>query len=571
MVAPGVWYTCVVLDTPRLGVRFFPSRVMAVLVIACVAVLLSWLWSPQAAAQGSATLTILTDAPDDPAQSFSVSVSDRIDGGIATEGGESQFHQDSTSFDVTPGRYWISLERHLGWKSTLDCTPIAAEETSRGFGYRRGHYIDLPAGANVVCTHTAEYLANSSITVVTNAPDDPSFEFGYGLGDDTAGPPRFGSIDQSDGESTSIDLLAGLYNLDGLDQPFGWVTSYECLSPGGSTFEEGLYGLLISVVPGDDVVCTYTHEYSGTSNLNITYVGYDGPEADQGVYVQTQWTPEAFFSDGNFLLPGGTDNLKVFADTEFNLRVALASEQRTTGPRVQRTHLVPDISCVGETENLGWAMDQVFGTIPPGGLVECQMTMVPAVNVPVLPVVSCLAGNGRIDVNVFNDGPAAAVYEVQVGNLSPRVRNVQAADWWRSPVTGRPNGDIDISVHRNGELVLEKTVGVACFEDSTCPSFRFGARSCDGPPDRVASPEVAVYSTCRGGSGFVLWQFVNGEDRASSYVIEFEGVPNRSTSASRFGASVRGVSGRPNGTYDYLVRKNGTVLLEGSVDVNCND
>lgn len=64
--------------------------------------------------------------------------------------------------------------------------------------------------------------------------------------------------------------------------------------------------------------------------------------------------------------------------------------------------------------------------------------------------VSCLAGNGRIDVNLANTTNSTAVYSVTVGTLDPREVTVKSGGVGRTTRTGRADGPIDIVVHRSG-------------------------------------------------------------------------------------------------------------------------
>lgn len=171
----------------------------------------------------------------------------------------------------------------------------------------------------------------------------------------------------------------------------------------------------------------------------------------------------------------------------------------------------------------------------------------------VMHVTSCLAGAGRVDTNIVNPGPGSARYRIEFGNLSARELTVAALDWWRMPVTGRPNGDHDVTVLKDGEVVSQTTVTVNCSPNGS---------SVDGP-------EVQIVNACRAGSGYLLFQFLNATDAQRGYVIEFDSVPNRSTSAAAFGQSVRAVTGRPAGTHGYAIRTNGVITHTGQVQVDC--
>lgn len=167
---------------------------------------------------------------------------------------------------------------------------------------------------------------------------------------------------------------------------------------------------------------------------------------------------------------------------------------------------------------------------------------------------SCLAGNGRLDVNLLNTNSVTSLYELQFEGLSPRQRQVGFEDWGRIRITGRPAGDYTVAVTRDSETVVTETV-----------SF-----NCDAPVPSVSTPEVTVMSACRSGLGQVFFQMVNPTSSAKPYIIEFEGVANRSTTAAAYGQARRGTTGRPDGAYDYLVKSGSTVVDQGVVTVDCS-
>lgn len=121
------------------------------------------------------------------------------------------------------------------------------------------------------------------------------------------------------------------------------------------------------------------------------------------------------------------------------------------------------------------------------------------------------------------------------------------------PITGRPDRDYQVVVTRDGEVVSDATVTVAC----------------DADPVVLASPEVQVVNACRANNGYVMFQFANPTDANKAWVIEFEGVTNRSTSAAAYAGSVRAVTGRPDGIYDVLVRTGSTPVANFQVTVAC--
>lgn len=167
--------------------------------------------------------------------------------------------------------------------------------------------------------------------------------------------------------------------------------------------------------------------------------------------------------------------------------------------------------------------------------------------------VSCLAGNGRIDVNLVNNTDETVNYRIILEGLSPRARQIQALGWWRQPFTGRPDGDLDLTIRRNGVTIYDQPVTVAC----------------DTDPPSVSPIEVQYISTCVSGNGYVLFQFVNPDEDSTDYVIHFQGVANRSTRAQPAGASFRAVSGRPDGTYAVTVFVD-RQPVRFNVDVDCD-
>jgi len=68
----------------------------------------------------------------------------------------------------------------------------------------------------------------------------------------------------------------------------------------------------------------------------------------------------------------------------------------------------------------------------------------------------------------------------------------------------------------------------------------------------------------------VRFQMVNPTGNSRAYVIEFEGVVNRSTTAAAYGQALRGTSGRPDGFHSYRVRTGSTVITEGAIEVDCD-
>lgn len=171
----------------------------------------------------------------------------------------------------------------------------------------------------------------------------------------------------------------------------------------------------------------------------------------------------------------------------------------------------------------------------------------------VYPAVSCLAGNGRFDMNLVNTLSGAATFRIEFEGLTARQLTVDAGDWWRMPFTGRADRSYDVVVKRNGSIIFDDSINV----------------SCDTAPPQVGETEVQIISACRSGLGYILFQFVNPSATSRSYVITFEGVNNRSTTAAAYGGALRAVTGRTSGTYTATVKPQGQPVQSFEVVVDC--
>lgn len=77
--------------------------------------------------------------------------------------------------------------------------------------------------------------------------------------------------------------------------------------------------------------------------------------------------------------------------------------------------------------------------------------------------VTCLGGNGRIDVQLLNKSTRnAATYSVTVGPIGPRRKELTPLQAGRVTVTGRPNGPIRVTVLRDDEEIYEDVHTVEC-------------------------------------------------------------------------------------------------------------
>ncbi len=169
-------------------------------------------------------------------------------------------------------------------------------------------------------------------------------------------------------------------------------------------------------------------------------------------------------------------------------------------------------------------------------------------------VSSCLAGLGRVDLNIVNNQTTSSVYRFELQGQTARQTSVIFENWGRIPITGRPVCSYSVVVKRDGVIVLSENISI----------------NCDDPVPTVSTPEVTILNACRSNNGYVLFQMVNPSSTTCNYILEFEGVRNRSTSAAPFGQSVRATTGRPDGSYNYLVRTDSKVVDSGVVTVNCD-
>ena len=74
---------------------------------------------------------------------------------------------------------------------------------------------------------------------------------------------------------------------------------------------------------------------------------------------------------------------------------------------------------------------------------------------------SCLWGRGRVVVQVRNTTLGPLTYEIDVGSFT-RTRTVDADDTTRVAITGLADGPADVAVVRNGVLVHEDEIAIAC-------------------------------------------------------------------------------------------------------------
>lgn len=175
--------------------------------------------------------------------------------------------------------------------------------------------------------------------------------------------------------------------------------------------------------------------------------------------------------------------------------------------------------------------------------------------VEVMHTVSCLVGNGRINTNIVNPTEASATYRLEFEGLTARQSVVPPKGRWRMPVTGRPDGDYDVTVIRDGELLSTRTLTVAC----------------DGDEPKIDLDEIRIINSCFNGDGYLMFQFVNPSPAKKSWVVEALPARNRSTTAEPWAQSVKVLSGRPDGEHVVRFRVGGTFVEEHTVLVDCDN
>lgn len=168
--------------------------------------------------------------------------------------------------------------------------------------------------------------------------------------------------------------------------------------------------------------------------------------------------------------------------------------------------------------------------------------------------VSCLAENGRVDVNVTNDSPITESFAITVGSLRTRERNVPGNETGRVTTTGRADGPLQVRVARTS--------------NSATPEFTTTVNvNCDAPM-LVATPRIMV--SCLAGNGRVdIWVMNPGPD-AAIYAVAFGALDTRRARVE-VGESQRfTITGRPDGNHVLAVRRSGYTLATAVVPVACD-
>lgn len=506
------------------------------LLIALGAVCASLLWFNSAAgAQNTARVKIVLDVGGDTSVPFEF-------GDGQTSANFSLRHGQSRTFTVPSGSE-IRFNQTEGGSPPgyvfdgVDCTGDSGRLSTLGKTIRG----TLLGGANVECVFVNRRTSTATVTLRMNAGGDTSQDFT--VFDDQARE----QFTLRGGASRSFQVTSNeSFLFFQTSAPSGWEIGTPSCSGDNGAIEERDTGAIQGSLPANaNVTCTFfvTKPQSAT----ITIINEASEDTDR-------------IFRGRFIpAPGSVSNVQLRSGQQISFTQILSNSVDIVmfdgdGWRPHRKY------CEGDGGALRFTTTDT-GTTLTGDLgsaardITCVFSQSPVIAAPnnVFPLVTCLAGNGRVDVNVVNTSSVDADYRVEIGNLTPRVTTVKADDWWRSPATGREDGLIGIRLLRDETVIMNDKFDV----------------SCDSGDEEINAPEVQLLNTCRNGRGFVAWQFANPTGQNRAYAVSFEGVPNRSTTASPYGATVRGVSGRPDGTYSYTLTANGVVILRSSVTVDC--
>lgn len=517
----------------------FPlARIAAAATTALVSILMVLGLATTASAQDpppaeSVPLTITVEGPTGSSQHISISVADNGLGNFTVPAG------GSIEVPALPGE-WLSIfnghQNDVALKR-VTCTGdggTLVATTEYADLNLRGTLPETTTGVECVLVYVLEdEFQPVPLNLTFEGPDARPIAVDVlvvGFGSD--------SFQTSSGETITVNLSS---DLTATARPLGnnpqlpLETTVTCTGASGLYSSAGWWGATVHtsggpVAKADSVDCVLAFEWPDSVVMTAygPYVTFS-TVTDQGA-SHLQFSGQGGRSDA-FPAPYG-GSLQITADTAGTIRCSSDNRPFAT------SELVEGVAHLSTT------------TPAEPGFIQCIFVPELDGDVQIYPTVTCLAGNGRIDVNVQT--PYRLEFTLRIGGLAPRVRTLEAGDWWRSPVTGQRDGPIPVELTVYGVTILQTTVEVEC----------------DGEP-AVTSPEVQPIVACRGGSGFVLFQFANPTAASRGYVIEFEGVRNRSTTAAAYGAAVRGVSGRQDGTYEYRVTVSGQQVATGAVTIDC--
>lgn len=160
---------------------------------------------------------------------------------------------------------------------------------------------------------------------------------------------------------------------------------------------------------------------------------------------------------------------------------------------------------------------------------------------------SCLAENGRFDIELHNPTDSLAQYEVEVGHLE-RIRSLSSRAETNVTVTGRADGQWEINVLRNGETVASLIKNVAC----------------------DPQVETLVKDSCLALNGRIDAVIKNFGSSTATYAVFVGSLPARTRTVQPGSSSKVVVTGRPDGDLPVRILRNGSEIDAMTVSIDCD-
>jgi len=178
----------------------------------------------------------------------------------------------------------------------------------------------------------------------------------------------------------------------------------------------------------------------------------------------------------------------------------------------------------------------------------------PAPAAAVTNALSCVAGNGRVDVRVADlrsDLTAGNVtYDVTVGTVGPRSRTLGPLGTAVVAVTGRPDGPLEIVVSSQGTILYSETVEIDC-----------------DPNDQ----EVLVVVDCFGPHGRVQATLTNPTSTSVTYAVTVGRLATRLQTVPAGGTGFFVFTGRRNGPLGVTITRDASLLVSTGYIIDCPD
>lgn len=164
---------------------------------------------------------------------------------------------------------------------------------------------------------------------------------------------------------------------------------------------------------------------------------------------------------------------------------------------------------------------------------------------------SCLAENGRIDVNLGNTGTATATYAVKFGDLGARSRTLSPQHSTRVTITGRRDGTYPLTITRDGAVIAEQSITVAC------------------DPVKTGAARAFVDVSCLSGNGRLDIRIENG-DTPATFSASVGTLSTRTADVAADATYKFIYTGRPDGPLTIRIDRNGAMLLFSTVTIACD-